>query len=102
MHALCRIGDLGPGEIASGMLPDGGRVAIYNVDNAFYVTADLCTHGESSLSEEGLLDGHIVECGWHMGQFDVRTGEPKARPCAVALKTYPVTIIDGQLHIELD
>ena len=102
MHALCRTGDLAPGEIASGTLPDGAKVAIYNVDNTYYVTSDLCTHGESSLSEEGLLDGPIVECGWHMGQFDVRTGEPKARPCVIPIKTYPVTIIDGQVHIEVD
>jgi p-cumate 2,3-dioxygenase ferredoxin subunit len=102
MHALCRASDLGPGEILPGTLPDGTRVAIYNVDNTYYVTSDLCTHGESSLSEEGMLDGHVVECGWHMGQFDVRTGEPKARPCTIPLQTYPVTIIDGQVHVEVE
>jgi p-cumate 2,3-dioxygenase ferredoxin subunit len=102
MHALCRTGDLGPGEILPGTLPDGSKVAIYNVDNTYYVTSDLCTHGESSLSEEGMLDGYVVECGWHMGQFDVRTGEPKTRPCTIPLQTYPVVIIDGQVHVEVE
>lgn len=101
-HALCPVDTIGPGEVAGGELPGGRRVAIYNVDNVFYVTDDFCTHGESSLSEEGVLDGHIVECGWHMGTFDVRTGEPKARPCVIPLRTYPVTIIDGQVHVALD
>jgi p-cumate 2,3-dioxygenase ferredoxin subunit len=100
--ALCRTDELAPGEIAGRSLPDGSKVAIYNVDNTFYVTSDVCTHGESSLSEEGLLDGHLVECGWHMGTFDVRTGEPTGRPCVVPIKSYPVTIIDSQVHIEVD
>jgi p-cumate 2,3-dioxygenase ferredoxin subunit len=102
MHALCRTDELAPGEIAGRSLPDGSKVAIYNVDNTYYVTSDVCTHGESSLSEEGLLDGHLVECGWHMGTFDVRTGAPTGRPCVVPIKSYPVTIIDSQVHIEVD
>jgi p-cumate 2,3-dioxygenase ferredoxin subunit len=102
MHALCRTDELVPGEIAGRSLPDGSRVAIYNVDNTYYVTSDVCTHGESSLSEEGLLDGHLVECGWHMGTFDVRTGAPTGRPCVVPIKSYPVTIIDGQIHVDVD
>jgi p-cumate 2,3-dioxygenase ferredoxin subunit len=99
---LCRTDELAPGEIAGRSLPDGSKVAIYNVDNTYYVTSDVCTHGESSLSEEGLLDGHLVECGWHMGTFDVRTGAPTGRPCVVPIKSYPVTIIDGQIHVDVD
>jgi p-cumate 2,3-dioxygenase ferredoxin subunit len=102
MHALCRTDELAPGEIAGRSLPDGSKVAIYNVDNTYYVTSDVCTHGESSLSEEGLLDGHLVECGWHMGTFDVRTGAPTGRPCVVPIKSYPVTIIDGRIHVDVD
>jgi p-cumate 2,3-dioxygenase ferredoxin subunit len=102
MHTLCRADELAPGEIRAGTLPDGGKVAIYNVDDTYYVTSDLCTHGESSLSEEGILDGAIVECGWHMGTFDVRTGAPTGRPCVVALKTYSVTVADGLVQIEVD
>jgi p-cumate 2,3-dioxygenase ferredoxin subunit len=102
MHALCRTDELAPGEIAGRSLPDGSKVAIYNVENTYYVTSDVCSHGQSSLSEEGLLDGHLVECGWHMGTFDVRTGAPTGRPCVVPIKSYPVTIIDGRIHVDVD
>jgi p-cumate 2,3-dioxygenase ferredoxin subunit len=37
-----------------------------------------------------------------MGTFDVRTGAPTGRPCVVPIKSYPVTIIDGQIHVDVD
>src|SRR5690606_6825889 len=91
-------------------LEDGGMktfeghdepIAIYRVGDEFFATADLCTHGKSSLSEEGELDGYIIECGWHFGRFDIRTGAVVALPCTKPLKTYPVTIEDGDVFIEI-
>ena len=63
-HDLCGIDDVKEGEILRGALPNGHAVAIYRVDGAFFVTDDLCSHGEASLSEDGSLDGHEVECSW--------------------------------------
>jgi p-cumate 2,3-dioxygenase ferredoxin subunit len=89
------------GSIAGAQLPDGSSVAIYNVAGAFYVTSDFCTHGEASLSEEGYLEGKIVECPWHYGSFDVTTGEAQASPCTIALKTYPALVVGGKVTIEI-
>ncbi|MFH0298133.1 Rieske 2Fe-2S domain-containing protein [Bradyrhizobium sp. 31Argb] len=66
-----RLDEFPPGEVRQATLPDGTNIAVYNVDGAIYATADLCTHGEASLSEEGILTGKIVECPWHFGTFDV-------------------------------
>jgi len=52
------------------------------------------------LSEEGLLTGNIVECTWHFGTFDVQTGKALTAPCVVALKTFPVEVIDGDVYVE--
>ena len=98
---LCAADDVVEGEIRKASLPDGSHVALYRVDGTIYVTADLCTHGEASLSEEGILTGKIVECTFHFGTFDVTTGEPTGMPCEVALKTYPVRLVDGQVCIEV-
>jgi p-cumate 2,3-dioxygenase ferredoxin subunit len=98
---LCATKDIAPGAIGSGLLPDGTKVAIYNVDGVFYVTDDVCTHGQASLSEEGSLDGCLVECGWHFGAFDVTTGQPAASPCTEPLRTYPVAVEGGDIFIEL-
>lgn len=97
---LCAASDVAEGEIRRGELPSGHAVAIYNVDGQFYVTDDICSHGEASLSEDGSLDGYEVECSWHFGRFDVRSGEPCAMPCEIAIRCWPVKIEDGRVFVD--
>jgi nitrite reductase/ring-hydroxylating ferredoxin subunit len=78
----------------------GLAFAVYNIEGQFYVTDDRCTHGPGSLSE-GYVDGHIVECDFHNGQFDIRTGEVVAPPCLVPLKTYQTIVDDDVVFINL-
>jgi p-cumate 2,3-dioxygenase ferredoxin component len=98
---LCAADDVVEGEIKQAPLPDGSKVALYRVDGAIFATADMCTHGEASLSEEGIICGKIVECTFHFGTFDVTTGEPTGMPCESPLKTYPVSVVDGKVQIEV-
>lgn len=98
---LCGVDEVAEGEIKKAALPDGSHVALYRVDGTIYATADMCTHGEASLSEEGILTGKIVECTFHFGTFDVTTGEPTGMPCEIPLKTYPVRVIDQHVCIEV-
>lgn len=65
-------------------------LAVYNVDGEIFVTDDACTHGPGSLSE-GILEDDIIECNFHGGQFNVRTGEVVLPPCMEPVKTYKVT-----------
>lgn len=74
--------------------------AVYNVAGAYFVTDDLCTHGPGSLGE-GELYGDIVECNFHGGQFNVRTGEVAGPPCMEPVKTYIVRVEDGGIFIEI-
>lgn len=92
---LCSTGDVEPGS-ALLVEVDDLELAVYNVDGEFYVTDDRCTHGPGSLSE-GYLDGCIIECDFHNGAFDIRTGEVVAPPCMVPLKTYEVVVEDGEV-----
>ena len=77
---------------------DGLVLAVYRVGGAYFVTDDVCTHGPGSLSE-GFLEGHIIECDFHGGCFDIRTGEVTAPPCMDPIKTYAVTVADGRVLI---
>ena len=90
-------------------MPEGGTrkveaggltVAVYKVEGSIYVTDDHCTHGPGSLSE-GVLDGHEIECDFHQGCFDIRTGAVTAPPCVVPIKTYPVVVEDGRVTVEV-
>jgi p-cumate 2,3-dioxygenase ferredoxin subunit len=104
MHAtaLCPLNDLCNGTIGSAFLENGRRIAIYHVDGNVYATDDRCTHGDASLADEGSLEGHTVECGLHLGAFDVRTGAATSAPCVHALKTYPVEVRDGQVWLSAE
>ncbi len=75
-------------------------LTVFNVDGEFYVTDDLCTHGPGSLSE-GYIEGDVVECNFHNGQFNIRTGEVVAPPCMIPIKTYPTRVEDGKVVIDV-
>ena len=77
---------------------DGLILAVFHLGNRYYVTDDTCTHGPGSLSE-GEIDGEIVECNFHGGCFHIPTGRVEAPPCMVALRTYPVSVVDGKVCI---
>jgi p-cumate 2,3-dioxygenase ferredoxin subunit len=96
---LCPADDVWEGAILQATLPDGHKLALYRVDGAVYATDDTCTHGAASLSEDGALDGCQVECSWHNGRFDVRSGQACAMPCDAPLKTWPLQIVDGQVCV---
>src|SRR5262249_44888640 len=75
-------------------------LAVSNVDGRFYVTDDNCTHGPGSLSE-GYIEDDIVECNFHNGQFNIRTGEVVSPPCMVPVRTYPAVVEDGSVFIDV-
>jgi nitrite reductase/ring-hydroxylating ferredoxin subunit len=80
---------------------EGLILAVFNLDGEFFVTDDACTHGPGSLSE-GYIEGDIVECNFHNGQFNIKTGEVAGPPCMVPVKTYPASVENGKLFIEID
>jgi p-cumate 2,3-dioxygenase ferredoxin subunit len=87
------------GEIRGASLPDGTRIAVYKINGAYYATADICTHENASLSEEGMIDGDSVVCGWHFCSFAVTSGEALNSPCSEPLRTFPVSVVEGVLHV---
>ena len=97
---LCSTGDVAPGnalKVETGEL----ALAVFNVDGEFYVTDDLCTHGPGSLSE-GYIEGDVVECNFHNGQFNIKTGEVVSPPCMVPIKTYKTSVENGRVLIDTE
>jgi nitrite reductase/ring-hydroxylating ferredoxin subunit len=97
---LCKINEVAPGT-ALKVEAAGLVVAVFNLDGEFYVTDDSCTHGPGSLSE-GYVDGDVIECNFHNGQFNIKTGEVVSPPCMIPIKTYPAMVQDGKVFIEVD
>lgn len=96
---LCNAADVAPGT-ALRVEAEGLALAVFNLDGEFYVTDDNCTHGPGSLSE-GEVTGDVVQCNFHGGEFNIRTGEVVSPPCMVPVKTYPAAVIGGKVTIEV-
>lgn len=89
-------------------VPEGGALkvetgeltlAVFKVEGQVYVIGDQCTHGPGSLSE-GFLEGYEIECEFHQGCYDIRTGEVTAPPCMIPVNSYRVVVEDGRVNIE--
>ncbi len=56
---LCEVADVAADEMLRVTLDGRDPFAVYNVEGKIYVTADFCTHGKSSLTDEGSLDHYL-------------------------------------------
>ena len=88
---LCRADELAEGEIlrveADGLPP----VALFNLDGAFFAIDDTCSHGQASLAD-GEIDGDLVECPFHGGCFEIKTGLPAGAPCTEPIARYDLVV----------
>jgi nitrite reductase/ring-hydroxylating ferredoxin subunit len=75
-------------------------IALYRARGNFYATQDLCTHERAYLSD-GILIDCVVECPFHQGRFDVRSGKALSAPAFVPLKTYPLKIVDRKIYVNV-
>ena len=75
-------------------------IAVYRAKGEFYATQDLCTHEHAYLSD-GILIDCVVECPFHQGRFDVRTGAALSPPVIIPVKIYPLKIVEGKIYVNV-
>jgi p-cumate 2,3-dioxygenase ferredoxin subunit len=97
----CQLSDLEDGEIFKVEVTDHPPLALYMIGNEIFATADTCTHGEASLSEDGYIEDGQVICSWHDGAFNIRTGEPCRLPCMDPLPIFPIRIDGDAVFVDL-
>ncbi|MFM1816239.1 MAG: hypothetical protein RLZ98_2934 [Pseudomonadota bacterium] len=98
--ALCKTDEVEDGKSIK-VETEGLELAVFNLGGEFYVMEDLCSHGPGSLSE-GFIEGEEIECDFHNGRFNIKTGEPTAPPCLVPQKIYKTTIEGGTIYIDTE
>ena len=81
--------------------PGGRDIALFAVDGEVFATDNLCTHGNAKLCD-GFVEGHEIECPFHQGRFDLRTGDATRAPCTQPIKTWPVQVEGGRVWLDLD
>ena len=81
---------------------NGSTIGLYHCGGSLYAIEDRCSHDDGPLAE-GEFDAAscTVECPRHGSLFDVTTGRPKTLPAYQPVQTYPVTIEDDLVKLEL-
>jgi nitrite reductase/ring-hydroxylating ferredoxin subunit len=97
---LCETTTVPSGTVRRVTVDEMPPLAVYNLNNEFFVSDDTCTHGHASLSE-GVIDGEMIECPLHAGCFSIRTGEPLAFPAAVPIRVYRVQVICDEIFVKI-
>jgi nitrite reductase (NADH) small subunit len=97
---VAKAGDIDPGE-ARRVEANGKRIALFNIDGAFYAIDDTCTHRGGPLSE-GMVVGTEVTCPWHGAVFDVTTGSVLGAPAPRDVARYAAVRVEGEdIEVEL-
>jgi len=98
---VCKVDDIPEMSMKSFDI-NGEPVLVANVKGGYYSISDLCSHAMAYLSEGELLpeDCH-VQCSDHGAIFDLKTGEAVALPAVSSVSSYPVTVEDDHLIIEM-
>jgi 3-phenylpropionate/trans-cinnamate dioxygenase ferredoxin component len=79
------------------------EIGVFNCAGELLAIEDRCSHDEGNLVE-GELDeaACTIECPRHGSLFDLRTGKPLNLPAYVPVDTFPVSVADGLIKIEVD
>lgn len=78
----------------------GKQVLLVNLDGELAAVSAECTHAGGPL-EEGFLENGEIECPWHFGRFDLKTGGVTAAPPILPLPRYKVWIRGDEVLVDV-
>jgi 3-phenylpropionate/trans-cinnamate dioxygenase ferredoxin component len=76
-------------------------IAVVRVGDEVFALEDVCSHAEFPLTD-GDVEGTTIECALHGSRFDLRSGKPLTPPATQPVRTYPVSVVDGDVYIDLE
>ena len=75
-------------------------IVIVNRGGTIYALDDCCSHEEFPLSS-GELTGGEITCVLHGARFDIETGQPRALPAVLPVKTYETRVAGDEIQVRL-
>jgi nitrite reductase/ring-hydroxylating ferredoxin subunit len=87
---VAHVDDVPPGKMKT-VNVDGQPIVLANVQGTLYAFSGVCSHADGPLGRGKLL-GDVVECPFHGGQFEVRSGKAVMAPAADDVPTFEVRI----------
>jgi nitrite reductase (NADH) small subunit len=77
----------------------GRSIALFNVGGTIYALDNTCLHRGGPLGE-GIIEGEVLTCPWHMWEYNVCTGEKVDSP-DLKVSTYPVQIEGNDIKVAI-
>jgi 3-phenylpropionate/trans-cinnamate dioxygenase ferredoxin component len=77
---------------------DGVEVLLCHDQGQVFAIENRCSHLDLPLTSGHIRYGAIA-CPMHGARFDLETGQALCRPATEPVRTFPVTIIDGVIHV---
>jgi nitrite reductase/ring-hydroxylating ferredoxin subunit len=88
-------------------VPDGamkvvfnGLVVLANAEGRFHAFGNICPHAAGPIGE-GWLEGRVVECPWHNGQWDITTGEALTELATADIPVFEVRVAGDDIEVKL-
>jgi len=79
------------------------EIGVFNCGGELLAVEDRCSHDNGNLLEGELDEAECaIECPRHGSKFDLRTGKPLNLPAYEPVDTFPVTVQNGMIKIEVD
>jgi len=78
---------------------NGKTIALFNVGGKVFALDNTCLHQGGPLGE-GMLEGDVVTCPWHMWEYNVRTGEKVGSP-SLRVASYTVQVEGNDIKVAI-
>ncbi len=79
---------------------DGRSVLLCRSSAGLFAVENMCSHAMSPLAG-GKVRGPHIFCPLHGVRFDLRTGAPSGELTKTPIATYPVSVEDGDVLVDL-
>ena len=81
---------------------DGVPVAVVRIDDEVFAVHDRCSHADVRLSD-GLVwcETKQIECIRHGSAFSLESGHPDTLPATQPVAVYPVSVVDGEVIVNV-
>lgn len=116
-YHVCSQHDVPPGDKRAYTVKNIPLVIVHAQSGEFFAIYRFCPHqrgdfsagilgGLTAASEAGeafqyLREGEILRCPWHGFSYDVVTGACLTDPEKLRVKTYPLTLVDQEVFLDL-
>jgi nitrite reductase/ring-hydroxylating ferredoxin subunit len=97
---VCALDDVAEGALRAFAVPGvTWPVIVTRVAGELIAVPGVCPHEDVGLAG-GELVGGVIICPGHAYQFDLHTGRCRHDP-GLELRRYPITVIDGEIWVDL-